>query len=264
MRAPSPRPTRPGTGERPRGRRTPATSGCPHVYVPAQNPALIDGINPTGRWHYGPWFWPPVKNIAHGPVANPYYDPENAPWEYKDMPGTPQPSMGMEHYNDTPLVNGTAYPVLEVKPKSYRLRILNAANDRFFNLQMYVADGSVVTDDGRRNTEVKMIPAEVPKNTVITRVFRFYNLKNGVALLHGVRGREGQHDREPRRDVQVRRRRLLAQLRARWRQRHAALPLLQHEDRRPLLHRIRSREEQRRRQLERDLPATRASPTTSR
>ena len=24
--------------------------------------------------------------IAHGPVANPYYDPINAPWEYKDMP----------------------------------------------------------------------------------------------------------------------------------------------------------------------------------
>ena len=148
--------------------------------MPAQNPALIDGINPTGRWHYGPWFWPPVKNIAHGPVPNPYYDPENAPWQYKDMPATPNPSMGMEHYNDTPIVNGTAYPVLEVKPKSYRMRILNAANDRFFNLQMYVADPTVVTADGRRNTEVKMIPAEVPKNTTITRVFRFYNIKKGV------------------------------------------------------------------------------------
>ena len=35
----------------------------PHVYVPAQNPALEDGVNPTGRWHYGPWFWPPVPLI---------------------------------------------------------------------------------------------------------------------------------------------------------------------------------------------------------
>ena len=50
--------------------------------------------------------------------------------------------MGMEAFHDTPLVNGTAYPVLSVQPKSYRLRILNAANDRFFNLQMYVADAN--------------------------------------------------------------------------------------------------------------------------
>ena len=41
---------------------------------------------------------------------------------------------------DTPLVNGTAYPYLEVEPKTYRFRVLNAANDRFFNLQLYVAD----------------------------------------------------------------------------------------------------------------------------
>jgi FtsP/CotA-like multicopper oxidase with cupredoxin domain len=130
----------------------------PHVYVPAQNPALLDGINPTGRWHYGPWFWPPT-NVSFPPTSNPYYDPVNAPWEPALMPATPNPSMGMENYNDTPMVNGVPYPKLTVQPKSYRMRILNAANDRFFNLQMYVADGSVVSSDGRRNTEVKMVPA---------------------------------------------------------------------------------------------------------
>ncbi len=113
----------------------------PHVYVPAQNPAMRDAINPTGRWHYGPWFWPPVTNIRQAPIPNPYYDPINAPWEPALMPATPNPSMGMENYNDTPMINGTAYPKLTVQPKSYRFRILNAANDRFFNLQMYVADG---------------------------------------------------------------------------------------------------------------------------
>ena len=38
---------------------------------------------------------------------------------------------------DTPLVNGTAYPVLNVNPAAYRFQILNAANDRMWNLQLY-------------------------------------------------------------------------------------------------------------------------------
>ncbi len=37
------------------------------------------------------------------------------------------------------MINGTAYPVLNVDPKAYRFRILNASNDRFFNLGLYVA-----------------------------------------------------------------------------------------------------------------------------
>jgi len=131
----------------------------PHVYVPAQNPYDVGGVNPFGRWHYGPWFWPPTTNITHGPVANPYYDPANAPWEPPMMPGVPHPSMGMEAFFDTPVVNGTAFPTLTVQPKAYRFRILNAANDRFWNLQLYVADPAVIASDGRTLTEVKMVPA---------------------------------------------------------------------------------------------------------
>ena len=47
------------------------------------------------------------------------------------------------------MVNGTAYPTSTVDPKAYRFRILNAANDRFLNLQLYVADPTVTTPDGR-------------------------------------------------------------------------------------------------------------------
>ncbi|MHB0999415.1 MAG: fibronectin type III domain-containing protein [Armatimonadota bacterium] len=131
----------------------------PHVYVPAQNPYDLSGMNAFGRWHYGPWFWPPTTDVTHGPADNPYYDPENAPWEPPQIPGVPHPSMGMEAFFDTPVVNGTAFPSLTVEPKSYRFRILNAANDRFWNLQLYEADSSVVSSDGRRNTEVKMVDA---------------------------------------------------------------------------------------------------------
>lgn len=131
----------------------------PHVYMPNQNPYDISGMNAFGRWHYGPWFWPPTTNITHGPVPNPYYG--TAPWEPPMIPGVPNNSMAMEAFMDTPVVNGTAYPYLEVEPKAYRLRILNASDDRFLNLQLYVADDTVVTSDGRTNTEVRMIPASV-------------------------------------------------------------------------------------------------------
>ena len=116
-------------------------------------------MNPYGRWMYGPWFWPPTTGITYGPIANPYYDPINAPWEPPQIPATPNPSMPGEAFMDTAVVNGTVYPYLEVEPKAYRFRILNAANDRFFNLQLYVADPAVTTSDGRTNTEVKMVPA---------------------------------------------------------------------------------------------------------
>jgi FtsP/CotA-like multicopper oxidase with cupredoxin domain len=130
----------------------------PHVYMPAQNPGDTSGVNAFGRWAYGPWFWPPTNNIAHGPVANPYYDPtcdaDTGAWcEPPLIPGTPTVSMGMEAFNDTPLVNGTAYPTVTVDPKSYRVRVLNAANDRFWNLQFYQADAT--------GTEVALNAAEV-------------------------------------------------------------------------------------------------------
>ena len=130
-----------------------------HVYMPAQNPGDTSGMSAFGRWMYGPWFWPPATP-PYGPIANPYYgmDPatnfttplatpcsldDSDTWQYWTdpfcepplIPGTPNISAGMEQFNDTPIVNGTAYPTITVQPKTYRLRILNAANDRFFNFQ---------------------------------------------------------------------------------------------------------------------------------
>ena len=122
----------------------------PHVYMPAQNPWDITGTNPFGRWMYGPWFYPPTANIDFGPVPNEYYQPNPAlpnyaPWEPPMRPGTPNPSMPGEAFMDTMLVNGTVYPYLNVDPKAYRFRILNAANDRFLNLQLYKAATGIVS-----------------------------------------------------------------------------------------------------------------------
>lgn len=144
---------------------TPVTGDIwyPHVYSPAQNPFDLSGANPYGRWMYGPWFYPPTDSILHPPVANPYYDPlvafEDPTYRPPLMPGTPNPSTPGESFMDTPLVNGTAYPYLEVDPTSYRFRILNAANDRFFNLSLFVADDTYAPETPGYLTEVKMIPA---------------------------------------------------------------------------------------------------------
>ena len=97
------------------GYREPRTGDLwyPHVYSPAQNPYDLGGANSFGRWHYGPWFWPPTTNIKYLPVPNPYYDPDNAPWEPPEMPATPNPSMPGESFMDTAMVNGTAVPVAD-------------------------------------------------------------------------------------------------------------------------------------------------------
>jgi spore coat protein A len=41
-----------------------------------------------------------------------------------------------EFYGDTPVVNGAAQPFLNVEPRMYRFRILNASNARFWNLDL--------------------------------------------------------------------------------------------------------------------------------
>ncbi len=38
----------------------------PHVYMTVQNPWDLTGTNAFGRWHYGPWFNPPVPACVNG------------------------------------------------------------------------------------------------------------------------------------------------------------------------------------------------------
>ena len=156
----------------------------PHVYMPAQSTAPgYGGVNPFGRWMYGPWFYPATV-VEAGPKDNPYYDPDCAssnpfilancqtPGQPPQIPGTPNVSMGMEAFQDSAVVNGTAFPSLTVDPRAYRFRILNAASDRFQNLSFYVADdtpGNISPDTrllaaGKSNkTEVKMVNASAER-----------------------------------------------------------------------------------------------------
>jgi FtsP/CotA-like multicopper oxidase with cupredoxin domain len=105
-------------------------------------------------------------------VTNPLYDPQNAPWEATQNPGTPDPTAVPEAFMDTPVINGTAYPVMNVDPKAYRLRLLNAANDRYWNLSLWQAasqnamwNGDGTLADGSAG-EVKTVPFNSSQNLI--------------------------------------------------------------------------------------------------
>ena len=110
----------------------------PHVYMPNQNPGEITGANAMGRWDYGPWFWP-VFPTTDGPVPNPLCNPTCPIGENPMNPGIPNPSIVPEAFMDTSIVNGNAYPYVQLGQKAYRFRILSAGNDRSLNLQLYYA-----------------------------------------------------------------------------------------------------------------------------
>jgi FtsP/CotA-like multicopper oxidase with cupredoxin domain len=143
-----------GTTKTPGANITSANTGdlwYPHVYMVVSNPYDPSGVNPFGKWFYGPWFNPPtpvcvnggpVGCIEVGLVPNEYADPANpgySPSEPPTRPGVPNPSVPGESFMDTPIVNGTAYPYVEVPAGPVRFRVLNAANDRALNLQLYQA-----------------------------------------------------------------------------------------------------------------------------
>ena len=76
---------------------------------------------------------------AEGSLWYPYrYDPTK--WATadanSDAPNLPISAIP-EMFGDTMLVNGTVQPHLSVEPRRYRLRILNATQARFLNLQLY-------------------------------------------------------------------------------------------------------------------------------
>ena len=97
------------------------------------------------------------RDQVRPPKANPYYDPNCDPHGHDrasqpQIPAVPDVSMGMEAFNDTPTGQRHRLSDVDVEPKSYRFRILNAADDRFFNLQLYKADST--------GTEVALDPAD--------------------------------------------------------------------------------------------------------
>ncbi|MEY8877131.1 MAG: fibronectin type III domain-containing protein [Leptothrix sp. (in: b-proteobacteria)] len=130
----------------------------PHVYEPVQDSAQLNNWNAVGRWYYGPLFWP-IFPAAYTLPSGDYSAPSFTP----------------EAFFDTPVVNGVAYPTTEVEPTTYRLRIVNASNDRWMTFNLFegkvtaqLADGTTVknavTDAAGKPiaSEVDMVQATLP------------------------------------------------------------------------------------------------------
>ena len=81
-------------------------------------PTRLEHRNPYSTWtrYYDS---DPLASLAPGRPATWQY--ETDPFcEPPLIPGTPNNSAGMEQFNDTPIVNGTAYPTMTLDPKAYR------------------------------------------------------------------------------------------------------------------------------------------------
>jgi FtsP/CotA-like multicopper oxidase with cupredoxin domain len=118
----------------------------PHVYEVNQDPGSIDLTNGVGRWDWGPYFWPVFPSYydrlpdgSHN-LSSQTIDGLPAPTGLTEVTTTP------EAFVDTPLVNGQAYPTMTVEPKAYRVKMLNAMNDRMVNLGLYIAADKVTTN----------------------------------------------------------------------------------------------------------------------
>ena len=109
----------------------------PHIYEANQSLTDPSGMNQYGRWDFGPWVQPNILApvTAEAPVMN---AAEPLPGTDVDHPENYLTSVVPESFMDVMMVNGTLYPYFNVQPKAYRFRILNACNDRFLNLQLYL------------------------------------------------------------------------------------------------------------------------------
>lgn len=78
------------------------------------------------------------------------YEPARWSLEAGELP-LPPVSCVPEFFGDTVLVNGTVAPYLELEPRQYRFRLLNACNARFLNPRLVYAQGAT----GVASTEAK-------------------------------------------------------------------------------------------------------------
>lgn len=96
------------------------------------------------------------------PIMNPYTG-----LQMVDDLGNPMYSSGPEFFGNTIVVNGVAWPVLDVEPRKYRFRMVNGADSRFFNLWLEIAGMGPVSglEMVQIGAEQGLLPDSVPVGT---------------------------------------------------------------------------------------------------
>jgi spore coat protein A, manganese oxidase len=83
----------------------------------------------------------------------------------------PNGGWGPEFFGDLPVVNGAIYPYLDVEPRAYRLRVVNAANSRFFRLHLNTAqhptDPPALVPFHQIGSDGGLLPKAVPLNKLL-------------------------------------------------------------------------------------------------
>jgi spore coat protein A len=96
----------------------------------------------------------------------------------------PTPTVMAEFFGDHILVNGQAWPVLDVEPRLYRLRFLNGCDTRFLNL---FASGltfhAIGTDQALLNAPVKVTRLSIAPGERIDVLVDFSKLANRTIVL---------------------------------------------------------------------------------
>jgi spore coat protein A, manganese oxidase len=116
-----------------------------------------------------------TESDAYGDAGDLWYPDAQDPADV--LPGftPPFPSCVPEFFGDTMLVNGIVYPYLEVEPRRYRFRILNACNARFLRLRLVYADRvepseAGINDSGASLVQIGNEGGFLPRPVVLNQV----------------------------------------------------------------------------------------------
>lgn len=118
-----------------------------------ENELIEEGVLPSGAQEIEMVFQDRMFT-ADGQLFFPSDNPELA----EGFPPPPSPTIIAEFFGDFILVNGAAWPVLEVEPRKYRFRLLNGSDSRayIFKMDNGMSFMQVGTDDGLLPTPVAL------------------------------------------------------------------------------------------------------------
>lgn len=105
-----------------------------------------------------------IQDRIFNPDGSLFYSPPNNGVQAMN-PSYPHPTWIPEFFGDTPVVNGKAYPFLDVEPRRYRFRVINGSNARFYN--MWFEANNMPMPFHQIGTDQGLLPAPAPLTKVL-------------------------------------------------------------------------------------------------